>query len=146
MNWLYTAFQFEHWVTVSAQGDIKIQDKYTAHNKGKSFCFLRGTDMLYQVRFTFRCKIITLLYIVVIGKLKRLASCDYINPAKMTIPQTNFKLGYFITDHYSIALYADHTEIVRTLRIKTHAILLNTREAPLMMSHNTCQLYLRKRF
>jgi hypothetical protein len=27
---------------------------------------------------------------------------DYINPV-MTIPQTNFRIGYFINDHYSIA-------------------------------------------
>ena len=24
---------------------------------------------------------------------------DYINPTRMTIPQTNFKMGYFISDH-----------------------------------------------
>jgi hypothetical protein len=33
---------------------------------------------------------------------------DYINPVKMTIPQTNFRIGYFINDHYSIALGVDH--------------------------------------
>jgi hypothetical protein len=32
----------------------------------------------------------------------------------MTIPQTNFKLGYFINDHYSIALGADHMKYVVT--------------------------------
>jgi hypothetical protein len=26
----------------------------------------------------------------------------------MTIPQTNFRIGYFINDHYSIALGVDH--------------------------------------
>jgi hypothetical protein len=28
---------------------------------------------------------------------------DYVNPARMTIPQTNFRMGYFINDHYSVA-------------------------------------------
>jgi hypothetical protein len=37
---------------------------------------------------------------------------DYINPVKMTIPQTNFRIGYFINDHYSIALGVDHMKYV----------------------------------
>jgi hypothetical protein len=36
---------------------------------------------------------------------------DYIN-GKMTIPQTNFRIGYFINDHYSIALGVDHMKYV----------------------------------
>jgi hypothetical protein len=30
----------------------------------------------------------------------------------MTIPQTNFRIGYFINDHYSIALGVDHMKYV----------------------------------
>ena len=30
----------------------------------------------------------------------------------MTIPQTNFRLGYFITDHYNISLGLDHMKYV----------------------------------
>ncbi len=37
---------------------------------------------------------------------------DYINPKNMTIPQTNFKIGYFITDHYTIAIGMDHMKYV----------------------------------
>lgn len=37
---------------------------------------------------------------------------DYINPARMTIPQTNFKLGYFITDNYAISIGVDHMKYV----------------------------------
>lgn len=37
---------------------------------------------------------------------------DYINPANMTIPQTNFKLGYFISDHYLISIGVDHMKYV----------------------------------
>jgi hypothetical protein len=39
---------------------------------------------------------------------------DYITPGRMTIPQTNFKLGYFITDKYSISLGVDHMKYVMT--------------------------------
>lgn len=36
----------------------------------------------------------------------------YLNPAKMTIPQTNFKAGYFISDHYCISAGFDHMKYV----------------------------------
>ena len=37
---------------------------------------------------------------------------DYINPTRITIPQTNLKVGYFINDHYTISLGADHMKYV----------------------------------
>ena len=39
---------------------------------------------------------------------------DYINPTKMTIPQTNLRLGYFFSDHYSVAIGVDHMKYVMT--------------------------------
>lgn len=37
---------------------------------------------------------------------------DYINPANMTIPQTNLRLGYFFSDHYSVTIGVDHMKYV----------------------------------
>lgn len=37
---------------------------------------------------------------------------DYINPARMTIPQTNFRLGYYFHDNYQISLGVDHMKYV----------------------------------
>ena len=36
----------------------------------------------------------------------------YLNPALITIPQTNFKIGYFINDHYNISVGVDHMKYV----------------------------------
>jgi hypothetical protein len=36
----------------------------------------------------------------------------YFSPTKLTIPQYNFRIGYFITDHYSISFGADHMKYV----------------------------------
>lgn len=36
----------------------------------------------------------------------------YLNPANLTIPQTNFRLGYFISDHYCITGGFDHMKYV----------------------------------
>jgi hypothetical protein len=45
----------------------------------------------------------------------------YMNPANLTIPQTNFKAGYFISDHYSVSAGFDHMKYVmvqdQTVRI-----------------------------
>ncbi len=37
---------------------------------------------------------------------------DYINPTRITIPQTNVKIGYYINDHYAISLGVDHMKYV----------------------------------
>lgn len=37
---------------------------------------------------------------------------DYINPTRITMPQTNVKVGYFISDHYTVSLGVDHMKYV----------------------------------
>jgi hypothetical protein len=36
----------------------------------------------------------------------------YLNPARMSIPQTNFRIGYFLTDHWNISMGVDHMKYV----------------------------------
>ncbi|NVK26641.1 MAG: hypothetical protein HWE14_01290 [Flavobacteriia bacterium] len=38
----------------------------------------------------------------------------YFNPTTITIPQTNFKIGYFISDNWSVSLGYDHMKYVAT--------------------------------
>lgn len=45
---------------------------------------------------------------------------DYINPKRITIPQTNAKIGYFISNNYSVSLGLDHMKYVLNVNnIKT---------------------------
>ena len=37
---------------------------------------------------------------------------DYLNPALITIPQYNFRIGYFLHDHYNISFGVDHMKYV----------------------------------
>ncbi|TRX42760.1 hypothetical protein [Flavobacterium restrictum] len=99
-----------------AQEDIKIQDKYSAHNKGKIFISWGGNRDSYtksDVTFKGNDYNFTLYDISAHDKPKGWHA-DYINPSKMTIPQTNFRMGYFINDHYSIAIGWDHMKYVMT--------------------------------
>jgi hypothetical protein len=102
--------------TINAQEEIKIQDKYTAHNKGKFFISWGGNRDSYtksNVNFKGKDYNFTIDNVVAHDKPKGW-HVDYINPVKMTIPQTNFRMGYFINDHYSIAIGVDHMKYVMT--------------------------------
>ncbi len=102
--------------TTIAQEKTTIQDRYTSHNKGKFFISWGGNrDSYTKSDITFRGKDynFTLDNVQAHDKPKGW-HVDYLNPARMTIPQTNLKLGYFINDHYSVAIGVDHMKYVMT--------------------------------
>jgi len=103
-------------VNIFAQDEIAIQDKYTAHNKGKFFVSWGGNRDSYSksdVTFKGENYNFTIHDMEAHDKPKGW-HVDYINPARMTIPQTNLRVGYFISDHYSIAIGVDHMKYVMT--------------------------------
>ncbi|QDO95621.1 hypothetical protein FNB79_00680 [Formosa sediminum] len=90
--------------------------KYTATNKGKFFVSWGGNRDHFSnsdITFTGDDYNFTLYDVAAHDKPKGW-HVDYINPANMTIPQTNFRLGYFISDHYAVTLSLDHMKYVMT--------------------------------
>jgi hypothetical protein len=89
-------------------------EKYTAHNKGKWFVFWGGNrDVFTNSDINFRGKDYDFTLQDVTAKDKPVGwHIDYVNPGRMTIPQTNFRLGYYLNDHYSISLGVDHMKYV----------------------------------
>ena len=99
-----------------AQEIAENPEKYSAHNKGKFFISWGGNRESFSksdVRFWGKDYDITIKDMMAHDKPKGF-HCDYINPARMTIPQTNFRMGYFISDHYSVAIGVDHMKYVMT--------------------------------
>ncbi|WP_444654588.1 hypothetical protein [Flavobacterium sp.] len=100
-----------------AQGTKEDPDElYTAHNKGKFFIYWGGNRESYtksDINFTGNGYNYTLYNVEAHDKPKGW-SIDYINPCRMTIPQTNARIGYYISDHYSIGLGVDHMKYVMT--------------------------------
>lgn len=97
-----------------AQETAAIPEKYTAHNKGKFYIFWGGNREKYSesdITFKGEDYNFTLENVEAHDKPKGW-HVDYINPANMTVPQTNFRLGYFITDHYNISIGVDHMKYV----------------------------------
>ncbi|MEL1240666.1 hypothetical protein [Flavobacterium flavipallidum] len=118
MKKLYTAALVAFLFTncLSAQEELKVQEKYTAHNKGKFFISWGGNRDSYSksdVTFSGEGYRFTVEDMVAHDKPKGW-HIDYINPSRITIPQTNFRLGYFINDHYSVTVGLDHMKYVMT--------------------------------
>lgn len=100
---------------IVAQEKVNIQ-KYTAHNKGKIFISFGGNREKFSksdIHFKGTNYDFTINDAQAQDKPKGW-NIDYINPTRMTIPQTNFKIGYFLNDHYIISLAVDHMKYVFT--------------------------------
>ena len=95
--------------------DIKpTSGKYTAHNKGKMYFYWGGNRGSYtnsDIRFKGANYDFTIYDVEAVDRPKGW-HVDYINPGRMTIPQTNFRVGYFINDHYNISIGVDHMKYV----------------------------------
>lgn len=99
---------------ISLAQDTATPEKYTAHNKGKFFVYWGGNRESYtksDIRFYGNDYDFTLQNVTAYDKPKGW-HVDYVNPARMTIPQTNLRIGYFINDHYNITIGVDHMKYV----------------------------------
>ncbi|WP_293895221.1 hypothetical protein [Flavobacterium sp.] len=99
---------------VSSQEKAANSGKYTTHNKGKFFVAFGGNRDTYtksDIHFKGENFNFTVSNAEAHDKPKGW-HVDYINPARFTIPQTNMKFGYFLNDHYAIALNIDHMKYI----------------------------------
>ncbi|MDR6845906.1 hypothetical protein [Flavobacterium granuli] len=99
-----------------AQNDTIKKERYTAHNKGKFTISWGGNrDHFTDSDITFKGNDYNFTVDNATAHDKPKGwHIDYVNPARMTIPQTNFKLGYYITDKYMISIGVDHMKYVMT--------------------------------
>ena len=88
--------------------------KYTASNKGKFFVSWGGNRETFSrsdIHFKGENYDFTIKDASAKDKPKGW-HIDYINPTRVTIPQTNVKFGYFVSDHYTVSLGVDHMKYV----------------------------------
>ena len=91
-----------------------ILEKYTANNKGKLYFYWGGNRESFSksdIHFKGNNYDFT-IYDVTAHDRPKGWHIDYINPSRMTIPQTNFRMGYFISNHYNISLGVDHMKYI----------------------------------
>ena len=97
-----------------SQETVENPEKYTAHNKGKFYIYWGGNRETFSksdIRFKGADYDFTIHDVAAHDKPKGW-HLDYVNPARMTIPQTNLRIGYFINDHYNISIGLDHMKYV----------------------------------
>lgn len=102
------------YLNTNAQVLDNKNSKYTASQKGKFFVSWGGNREVYSksdIRFFGKDYDFVLENVSAKDKPKGW-HIDYFNPARMTIPQTNLRIGYFINNHYSIAVGVDHMKYV----------------------------------
>lgn len=93
---------------------IAKETRFTSNNKGKIYIYWggnRGNFSRSDITFKGNNYKFTVKNAVARDKPKGY-HIDYINPSRITIPQTNFRLGYFISDHYNISFGLDHMKYV----------------------------------
>ncbi|MFL9843662.1 hypothetical protein [Flavobacterium rhizosphaerae] len=99
---------------IHAQDITDTPEKFTAHNKGKFYFYWGGNRTSYtnsDINFSGNGYNFTLSDVEAHDKPKGW-QVDYVNPSRMTIPQTNARIGYFINDHYNISIGLDHMKYV----------------------------------
>lgn len=93
---------------------IAKETRFTSNNKGKIYIYWggnRGNFSRSDITFKGNNYKFTVKNAIARDKPKGY-HIDYINPSRITIPQTNFRLGYFISDHYNISFGLDHMKYV----------------------------------
>lgn len=113
-NIIFTTSLFLITLSLFSQETIQNQDKYTTHKKGKFFISWGGNRETYSksdIQFKGTDYDFTIYDVSAHDKPKGW-HIDYINPGRMTIPQTNLRVGYFVNNHYSVALGVDHMKYV----------------------------------
>ena len=84
-------------------------------NKGKVFIYWGWNRANYSnsdIHFTGENYDFTLSNVTAQDRITPFTFNDYFNLRRISIPQTNFRIGYFLNDHYTISVGVDHMKYV----------------------------------
>lgn len=103
----------------------------SAQNKGRLYVFWGWNRTAYtksNIQFTGENYDFTLQKVDGRDRQTPFALDPYFNPALMTIPQTNLRVGYFIKEHYTISAGIDHMKyvMVQNQTVKINGNISNT--------------------
>lgn len=90
-------------------------DFNTSGNKGKIFFYWGWNRSAYSnsdIAFTGNNYNFTLTNVVADDRQSPFEIKTHLNPARATIPQYNFRIGYFISDNYNISIGIDHMKYI----------------------------------
>lgn len=99
---------------VGQQNDVIPQKKKTI-NKGKFFAYWGWNRASYtdsDIRFKGNNYDFTLSKVSAEDRQTKFSINNYLNPANITTPQTNHRIGYFFKENYTISIGVDHMKYV----------------------------------
>ena len=102
--------------SIIAQENIEdnIQKKKVT-NKGKFFVYWGWNWASYSdsdIRFKGNNYDFTLSNVKAQDRQTKFSFNDYFNPGRVTIPQTNYRIGYFFKENYTVSIGVDHMKYV----------------------------------
>ena len=113
-----------------ASGIVFAQQKKKQTNKGKMFVYWGWNRANYSdsdIHFKGENYDFTLSNVKAKDKVTRFSFYDYFHPTRITIPQTNVRVGYFFHENYTISIGVDHMEYVITSypyqRVKINGVI-----------------------
>ena len=112
MNKLLFLFLFLTISPLFSQETDEVKEK---GNKGKMYIIWgwnRANFSDSDIRFTGDDYDFTLYDVKSKDKVNAFTFRDYANPGRITIPQTNFRVGYFFHDKYTVSVGFDHMKYV----------------------------------
>ena len=111
---LNTLTSYSQEIDTAEEVETKINFNDVPHNKGRMFAFWgwnRGNYSKSDITFKGDDYYFTLDDVKARDKPKPFG-IYYLKPDELTIPQTNFRVGYFFHDHYNVAIGVDHMKYV----------------------------------
>jgi hypothetical protein len=87
----------------------------TLHNKGTFYLYWGWNQAQYSksdIHFTGNNYDFTLKKVIARERQTPFNLKIYLNPTQLTIPQVNYRMGYFVSDHYDISFGVDHMKYV----------------------------------
>ncbi|MDX6746364.1 hypothetical protein SHK09_06120 [Polaribacter sp. PL03] len=106
---------FFSFSTVVAQDNDVVPQKKKVINKGKFFVYWGWNWASYSnsdIRFKGNDYDFTLSKVRAQDRQTKFSVNDYFNPANITIPQTNYRIGYFFKENYTVSIGVDHMKYV----------------------------------
>lgn len=101
-------------ITIQAQ-DKTIEKTKKTTNKGKFFVYWGWNFASYSnsdIRFKGANYDFTLNNVKAQDRPTKFSFNDYFHPGRVTIPQTNYRIGYFFKENYTISIGVDHMKYV----------------------------------
>lgn len=139
-------------LTITGFGTLFSQDilEIPSGNKGDFYVYYGWNGSSYSqsdINFNGDSYNFTLFDVEALDRQSNFRIDLYLNPKTFTIPQYNFRVGYFITDHISVSLGVDHMKYVvtngQTVKINGTSTYL---DSPYTINYNNSDIIISEDF